>query len=208
MRDVDWAMMREATERPPALVVLFGPPAVGKMTVVQELERLTGFRLFHLHQVIDLVLQYFPYSTDPASSYERLVVSYRRLFFEEAARSGLQIVTTAGWRFDLPAEEEALRSYIQPFLARGGSVYFVELIASLETRLGRNQTENRRRHKKTDWSTEEALRRDAELHQYDSGGVLPFDLPFLRIDTEHLTARATAERIRERFDLDPRSIVP
>ena len=192
----------------PMLVVIIGPPAVGKMTVGQALERLTGFRLFHLHQVLDLVLQYFPYSPDPASSYERLVVSYRTLFFEEAARSGLQVITTAGWRFDLPAEEEAVQSYVGPFLERGGHVYFVELIASLGTRLGRNQTENRRRHKRTDWSTEETLRRDAEIHRYDSGGALPFHLPFLRIETEQLSAEATAERIREHFGLPHRVNAP
>lgn len=186
---------------PPTLVCVIGPPAVGKMTVGQALERITGYRLFHLHQIIDLVSAYFPYSTDPASSYERLVVSYRRLFFEEAARSGLQIITTAGWRFDLPSEEEAIRSYVQPFVERGGRVYVVELLAPLEVRLARNLTENRRRHKRTDWSTEEALRQDAAQHRYDSGGILPLDLPLLRIETEHLTAEDTAARIHEHFGL-------
>jgi hypothetical protein len=32
---------------PPTLVCIFGPPAVGKMTVGQELVVRTGFRLFH-----------------------------------------------------------------------------------------------------------------------------------------------------------------
>lgn len=199
--------MTDRTAERPALVVLIGPPAVGKMTVGQALARLTGFRLFHLHQVIDLVLQYFPYSTAPASSYERLVVSYRRQFFEEAARSGLQIITTSGWRFDLPAEEDAVRSYTQPFVECGGRVYLVELIASLETRLQRNRTENRRRHKQTEWATDEYLRRDDALHRYDSGGVLPLDLPFLRLETEQLTAEAAAQRIRAHFAL-PQAAAP
>jgi shikimate kinase len=30
-------------------IVIFGPPAVGKMTVGQELARLTGYKLFHNH---------------------------------------------------------------------------------------------------------------------------------------------------------------
>jgi hypothetical protein len=30
------------------LVIIFGPPAVGKMAVGMELEHLTGFRLFHM----------------------------------------------------------------------------------------------------------------------------------------------------------------
>jgi adenylate kinase family enzyme len=29
------------------LVVIFGPPAVGKMTVGHELTKLTGYKLFH-----------------------------------------------------------------------------------------------------------------------------------------------------------------
>ena len=193
--------MDNSSGQTPALLVLFGPPAVGKMTVGQELERGTAFRLFHIHQITDLITQYFTYSAAQDSSYWRLVVSFRRQFFEEAARSGLSIITTSGWRFSLPSEESTLRSYARPFLDHGGRVLFVELTASLETRLQRNLTENRRRHKRTDWSTEDALRSDAARYNYDSGGSLPFDLPFLRLDTEHLTAEATAARIREHFDL-------
>ncbi len=193
--------MSTADGSPPSLLVLFGPPAVGKTTVGQELERLTDFRLFHLHQVVDLLLQYFPYSITPSSPFDRLVVAYRRLFFEEAAQSGLHITTTMAWALDLPSEERALRSYIKPFLAAGGHVYLVELLVSLEVQLARNGTENRRRLKRVDWSTEEYLRRDAELHRYDSGGAIPFGLPFLRIETDDLSAEETAERICTHFGL-------
>ena len=86
----------------PTLLLLIGPPAVGKMTVGQLLAARTGFRLFHHHQIIDLVTEYFPFSDRPDSPFERLVVAYRRMFFGEAARAGLQIVSTTGWRFDLP----------------------------------------------------------------------------------------------------------
>ncbi len=193
--------MSETETGPPTLVFLFGPPAVGKMTVGQELERLTGYRLFHLHQIVDLVLRYFPYSVVADSPYERLVVSFRRQFFEEAARSGLNLITTAGWRFDLPAEEEAVRSYTRPFLERGGRVCTVELQAPLETRIARNETENRRQHKQVAWSTAEYLRADAAAHRYESGGTLPLALPLLQIDTTELSAAATARRICEHFGL-------
>lgn len=42
-------------------VVIFGPPAVGKMTVGYELGRLTGMKIFHHHMTIDLVLEFLPY---------------------------------------------------------------------------------------------------------------------------------------------------
>jgi shikimate kinase len=41
------------------LVILFGPPAVGKMTVGQQLANLTGFKLFHNHMTIELALNFF-----------------------------------------------------------------------------------------------------------------------------------------------------
>jgi hypothetical protein len=178
----------------PMLLLLIGPPAVGKITVGQALAQRTGFCLFH-HQVIDLVTEYFPYSEAPDSPFERLMVSYRRLFFEEAARAGMLVITTYGWRFDLPGDERAIRSYAQPFLEHGGRVVAAELQAPLPTRLARNTTPNRRAHKKTDWSTEAALREDAARHIYDSSGALPLDLPDLYLDTEGTTAEQVAETI-------------
>lgn len=68
---------------PPMLVMLVGPPAVGKMTVGHELAARTGLRLFHNHQTIDLVLHFFEFGTPP---FERLVGEFRRRIFEEVAR--------------------------------------------------------------------------------------------------------------------------
>lgn len=48
---------------PPTLITLFGPPAVGKLTVGQEICRRTDFPLFHAHQVIDLLTPYFECGT-------------------------------------------------------------------------------------------------------------------------------------------------
>ena len=35
------------------LVIIFGPPAVGKMTVGSKLSKLTGLKLFHNHMTIE-----------------------------------------------------------------------------------------------------------------------------------------------------------
>ena len=48
------------------LILIFGPQAVGKMTVGQELATLTGLKLFHNHMTIDLVSPIFDYSTTEA----------------------------------------------------------------------------------------------------------------------------------------------
>ena len=41
------------------LVIILGPHAVGKMTVAQELKKITDLKLFHNHMSIEPVLEVF-----------------------------------------------------------------------------------------------------------------------------------------------------
>lgn len=41
------------------LIVIYGPPAVGKFTVAKELAKITKYKLFHNHLVFDLVNSLF-----------------------------------------------------------------------------------------------------------------------------------------------------
>ena len=43
----------------PKFIQIIGPQAVGKMTVGQELAKITGLKLFHNHMTIDLVSNFF-----------------------------------------------------------------------------------------------------------------------------------------------------
>lgn len=68
------------------LVILCGPPAVGKMTVGMELSDLTGIPLFHNHASIEAVLPVFEFGT-PA--FNRLVGDFRCRMLLEVAESDL-----------------------------------------------------------------------------------------------------------------------
>lgn len=46
-------------------VVLYGRPAVGKLTVARELAQLSGWRLFHNHLVVDALLAVFDFGSPP-----------------------------------------------------------------------------------------------------------------------------------------------
>ena len=37
------------------LIVIYGPPAAGKLTVSKELSRITGYKVFHNHLAIDFI---------------------------------------------------------------------------------------------------------------------------------------------------------
>lgn len=47
------------------LVLLYGLPGVGKLSVARELAALTGYRLFHNHLTVDLVTSVFDFGSEP-----------------------------------------------------------------------------------------------------------------------------------------------
>jgi hypothetical protein len=57
------------------LLVIFGPPAVGKMTVGREVAARSSFRLFHNHASIEPLLEVFGFGVP---SFNRLLAEWRR----------------------------------------------------------------------------------------------------------------------------------
>ena len=77
------------------LVIIFGNLAVGKMTVGQELAKITDLRLFHNHMTIEPVIEIFGY-------YEGKTVNrLRQVIFEEFSKSNnYGMIFTYVWAFD------------------------------------------------------------------------------------------------------------
>jgi len=71
------------------LVFIYGPPAVGKLTVATELVKLTGFKLFDNHVSIDFVKSVFEFGT---RQYWKLIEKYRLSMFNEAAKHGINTI--------------------------------------------------------------------------------------------------------------------
>jgi hypothetical protein len=129
-------------------VCVFGPPAVGKMTVGRALCDLTGFKLFHNHMSVEPILEIFDFGTPP---YGRLVGEIRRRVVEEAVGEGLPgLVFTYVWALDDPGDTRAIAALVDIVERGGGTVHFVELEAPLDVRRVRNATELRREHLRID----------------------------------------------------------
>jgi hypothetical protein len=191
-----------SAKAPPTLVFIVGPPAVGKMTVGHALAERTGLKLFHNHHTIDLALRFFPYGTPP---FHRLVGEFRRRIFEEVAASDLPgLIFTYVWAFDHPSDAAAIEEYASHFRARDGRVVFVELEASQEERLRRNESAFRLAEKpfKRDLaaSRRQLLEIDAK-YQLSSKGVFDDRADYLRIDNTNVSAAEVGERIIARFGL-------
>ena len=180
-------------------VFMIGDGAVGKMTVGQELAKITGLRLFHNHMTIEPVLEIFGSFHGPA------IKRLREVIFEEFAKTdNYGMIFTFMWAFDMQEDWDYhhwVRSIFEPY---GTEFYYVELVADQQTRLARNGTENRLRHKASKRDVEASnarLLRDNENHRLES---LPGELPFenyVKIDNTHLAPEEVAAVIKERFRL-------
>ncbi|EGJ26717.1 hypothetical protein [Streptococcus porcinus] len=124
-------------------LVLIGAQASGKMTIGQEVAKLTELTLFHNHETIDFVLKFMPWSTDATD----LITKIRLDFFETFAKIGRSMIFTIVIDFGDSTEVAFLETLQNIFEAENQEVLFVELETSLEERLVRNKTENRLRHK-------------------------------------------------------------
>ena len=184
-------------------VVIFGPPAVGKMTVGQELAKLTGLKLFHNHMTIELVLNFFEFN-DPR--FGILNSEFRKRVFEEVAASELPgLIFTFVWALDLEADKDFIDRSCDIFRRKGAEVYFVELAAELPQRLTRNESESRLSHKpsKRDVKTsKELLLEHDEKYRFNSNGDFFYNENYLKIDNTHLPAHEAALKIVEAFNLN------
>jgi hypothetical protein len=183
-------------------VLLFGPQAVGKMTVGHELEKITDLKLFHNHMTIELVCPFFDFGSKP---FRRLVNLFRQEMFEEMAKSDLYgVIFTYVWAFDQQADWDFVDKICNIFESRGGDVYFVELEADIEERLERNKTPHRLEHKPTKRNikySEYDLITTMKRHRLNSIEGEIKKKNYIRINNTNLSAEEVAKIIKEKFQL-------
>jgi len=181
------------------LVVICGSGAVGKMTVGQELMKITDYRLFHNHMMIEPVIEIF-------GNYNGKVVSKLRedIFdaFIESDNEGL--IFTYMWAYDMQSDWDYINGVKEKFEASGGTVYFVELMADRNVRVERNKTENRLANKAskrdTAISEERMIREETKYRLVSNEGEIPF-AHYIKIDNTFLEPYETAEIIKKHFNL-------
>jgi hypothetical protein len=182
------------------LVLLFGPQAVGKMTVGQELAKITKLKLFHNHMTIELLEPFFGFSPEMW----RLTDLFRMEIFKEASKSNMEgMIFTFVWAFNQQLDWDYVDRVCEIIESEGGTVYFVELEAGLEERLARNKTPNRLAHKPTKRNVEKSekeLKKSMGKYRLNSleGEIKKEN--YLKINNTHMSAEEVAQTIKEKFD--------
>ena len=181
-------------------VFIIGAPASGKMTIGQELSKLTGATLFFNHQPIDFALEIYQDFTEEMWEFVR---SVNFSFLGISARHHRSVILTGVTDFSnqyhlmyLKDIQDLLNEYHQEIL-------FVELETSLEERLRRNRTENRLKHKPLKRHieiSEREILETTETLQLNSQHQ-PNELHhYLKINNTNLSAEEAAKQIQNKMN--------
>ncbi len=183
------------------LVIIFGPHAVGKMTVGQALSQKTGIPLFHNHVSIELSTELLgPFNEKQMA----LSGALRDVVFDHVAKAHQQgLIFTFMWALDEKADEDYLNHLEKRFVAEGADVYYIELEADKDVRFARNQTENRLKHKATKRNLDVSNHLFTSLEAKYRLNSYPGEIKkenYLKINNTDLEPEQVAERIIQHFD--------
>jgi len=181
-------------------VVLIGNAAVGKMTIGQELTKITELRLFHGHMILEPIQEI--YGTRKMDIEKEI----RDIIFEDFAKSdNYGLIFTYMMNFGKDSSCWEYIEHICSFFKReNAEIYFVELVASQEVRLQRNIMESRLQAKaskrNTEWTTNNIYETDKKYQLVSNDGEIPFE-NYLKIDNSNLSPDFVANMIKEKFSL-------
>ncbi len=180
------------------LIVIYGPPATGKLTVAREIEKMTGIKIFDNHATVDLALRLFKFRS-PA--FNDTVNGIRMKMIEGAAKEGIDLIFTTTWLTGDYSNAHELDDAVGRY---GGKVCYVYLTASRDELLRRVEGESRKNFGKIkDRATlEEFLR----THEVPAKAPIPGSH---HIDTTKQSPSQTAQDVVRYFGLkDVRVRIP
>lgn len=166
------------------LIFIYGIPATGKLTVAQELAALSGYKLFHNHLAVDLLLSVFEFGSPQfVALREQIWLSV----FESACQSQLPglIFTFAP---ESTVRPEFISNTIEVITRNCGTLHFVELTCPFHELKQRIENPSRARYQKlASLSLFEKLRSEGAFEAFR------MPKPAISIDTSvHTPAEAAA----------------
>lgn len=183
------------------LIIICGPQAVGKMTVAENLRDKLKYNMMMNHDSTDISDKIFGFRTPAQKEFN---AAFREKAFELAVKHNVDLIFTYVCAFEMPQERTYLSELAELFTVNGGEFYFVELSASLEVRLERNETPHRMERKlskrDTAWSRANLLEY-VDRHRLNSNDGEIWFKNHIKIDNTSLRPDEVADIIIKEFKL-------
>lgn len=124
-------------------VFLYGPPGVGKLTVAKELQKRTGYQLYHNHLAVDLVESLFS-REESGDDFYRHIAQVNLYVLEKAVKDQSKgIIMTSAYIH--PDEEWYVKELVRIFGESSRDIHFVKLMCSDEVLYERVKSADRNR---------------------------------------------------------------
>jgi chloramphenicol 3-O-phosphotransferase len=175
-------------------VILYGPPASGKLSIAEALRKLTGYGLLHNHLTNNLVREVFPLGHP---EFSRLVIDFRSDLYEAAARTRVDGLISTFVYGRATEDDKILRNWVRLVQGYGGETCFVRVHCQDKT-LFKRVASAKRKGGKRQVSTVKQLK--YLLKQADIQGTIP-GVASLEVDTDHLKAVQAARLIKKHYRL-------
>jgi broad-specificity NMP kinase len=173
------------------LVFIYGPPGCGKLTVANELAKLTEYKVFHNHLTTDLVKSIFPRET---KQYIQYVNKYRLELIEATAKYDVNCIFT--FVYGKKMDDWFINKTVRLVEKHGGRVCFVRLNCTERELRKRIKKKSRKRYTKiTKWNVLNNF-----LKKHDLVSAIP-KRKSLTINNTCLSAKKTAKRIIKYYQL-------
>ncbi len=175
------------------LIVLYGPPGVGKLTVSKELSKITGLETFHVHQVADLISSLFDTGTKEfAESFESVWFSLLEKLLDVNKEGVITTLIYGVQTLEGKKDDVFFSKVIATAENKNAEVFFVKLECSDEKLKERVASKGRESYKKlTDYKKVEEIRK-----KYKVDRKIPFTESIV-IDTTNLTPSEAALEIKK-----------
>jgi deoxyadenosine/deoxycytidine kinase len=174
------------------LILLYGPPAVGKLTIANKLSKITGISVFHNHMIINPLRDIFGMESPIRA---KLEYEFRFRIVEEAVENNKDLVMTGV--IAMNNYKKLYKMVIDEVESHGGQLFLVRLTAPKEVLRERVVGEDRKKRDK--------------IHTIESWDSFALSYPemydtyaekeHLTIDTSKLTPEKAAQEIASYYHL-------
>lgn len=172
------------------VVLIYGPPASGKLTVAKELSKITPYKIFHNHQVNDLLRLFMSSENKNFWTYvHRLRYEILSILLKENVSPILTMVYNSYY-------PENFKEYCRIAKKNNAKIFFVQLRPSKKTLLQRVRGQSRKKYGKM----KSVRKMEQGFKEFDTYGKFKHK-NHLEIDNSNLSAKKTAEKIKEYFKL-------
>lgn len=184
------------------VIIIYGPIAVGKLTVAKELAKKIKFKLTHNHLINDLAWSVF---TRGEKDTNAIVEKLRYDFYEAAVKYGHDIIITHAFSYNYISgtglkDPEYLKRLEKKLEKAGANVLCVHLQARTKELFARVKGESRKEHKKL---VNVSILKNLSKEK-DWVTTAPVKNNFI-VDTTNLSPKKTTELIIKHYGLKTKS---